>query len=244
MTFLNHFGRYVLMLGDIFAAPENKYMYWKELARQMNNIGIGSLIIVGIISFFVGAVTAVQFAYQMEGTLFPDWLIGFIVRNTVIIELAPTLSCLVLAGKIGSNLASELGTMRISEQIDALEIMGINTTSYLIGPKIMAAVVIVPPLVLISAFLGIYGGYLAADSYGISPANYGKGLLYMFKPFNVVIMQVKAIVFAFLITSVACYQGYYVKGGALDIGKASTRAVVYGSILVIVFDYIIALVLT
>ncbi|OWY20747.1 ABC transporter permease [Sphingobacteriales bacterium UPWRP_1] len=244
MKFFYHFGKYLLMMRDMLARPENLYMYWKELLRQMNGIGVGSLIIVGVISLFVGAVTALQFAYQMGTTFFPDYLIGFIVRDTMIIELAPTLSGLVLAGKVGSNMASELGTMRISEQIDALEIMGVNPNGYLVMPKIIAAIFIVPPLIVLAAMLGIYGGYWAAENYGISPANYQKGLLYLFDPFNVVIMTVKSVIFAFLIASVACYQGFYVKGGALDIGRASTRAVVYGSILVIFFDYIVALVLT
>jgi len=231
-------------MRDMLTRPENLHMYWKELLRQMNGIGVGSLIIIGVISLFVGAVTALQFAYQMGSTFFPDYLIGYIVRDTMIIELAPTLSGLVLAGKVGSNMASELGTMRISEQIDALEIMGVNPNGYLIMPKIIAAIFIVPPLIVLAALLGIYGGYWAAENYGISPANYQKGLLYLFDPFNVVIMTVKSVIFAFLIASVACYQGFYVKGGALDIGRASTRAVVYGSILVIFFDYIVALVLT
>ncbi|OWY25858.1 ABC transporter permease [Sphingobacteriales bacterium UPWRP_1] len=244
MKFFYHFGKYLLMMRDMLTRPENLHMYWKELLRQMNGIGVGSLIIIGVISLFVGAVTALQFAYQMGSTFFPDYLIGYIVRDTMIIELAPTLSGLVLAGKVGSNMASELGTMRISEQIDALEIMGVNPNGYLIMPKIIAAIFIVPPLIVLAALLGIYGGYWAAENYGISPANYQKGLLYLFDPFNVVIMTVKSVIFAFLIASVACYQGFYVKGGALDIGRASTRAVVYGSILVIFFDYIVALVLT
>ncbi|HRI27533.1 MAG TPA: ABC transporter permease [Chitinophagales bacterium] len=244
MKFFYHFGRYVLMMRDMFSIPENYRMYSKELFRQMNGIGIGSLIIVGVISLFVGAVTALQFSYQLGSTFFPEYMIGFIVRDTMIIELAPTLSGLVLAGKVGSNVAGELGTMRISEQIDALEIMGVNPQGYLVMPKILGAIFIVPPLIVLSAMLGIFGGYLAAENYGISPANYQKGLLYLFDPFNVVIMTVKSVIFAFLIASVACYQGFFVKGGALDIGKASTRAVVFSSILVIFFDYIVALVMT
>lgn len=244
MKFFFHFGKYIFMLRSTLSWPENYHMYWKEIVRQMNNIGVGSFVIIGIISLFVGAVTAVQFAYQLDGGFFPDYLLGFIIRDMMIIELAPTLSCLVLAGKVGSNIASELGTMRISEQIDALEIMGINSASYLIMPKIIAALLIVPPLIIISAFLGIYGGLLASESFGISPANFEAGLMYRFNIFNVVIMQVKATVFAFIIVSVSCYQGYFVKGGALDIGRASTKAVVFGSILVILFDYIIAMLMT
>ncbi len=244
MNFIAHFGKYIKMLGGIVNRPENLRMYWRETFRQMNHIGVGSLIIVGIISLFIGAVSAIQFAYQLEGSLVPIYMLGYIIRDMMIIELAPTLSCLLLAGKVGSNIASELGTMRISEQIDALEIMGINSTSYLIAPKLIAGIIIIPPLVVISAFLGIYGGLIAAEGYGIPGVMFEKGLLYLFDSFNVFIMLVKAVVFAFILTSVACYQGYYVSGGALDIGKASTRAVVFGSILIIASDYILALLLT
>jgi len=244
MRFFYHLGRYVQMLGGMLGRPESLRMYWREVLRQMNNIGVGSLLIISVISVFVGAVTAIQFAYQLDGGRFPSYMIGFIVRDMMIIELAPTLGCLVLAGKVGSNIASELGTMRISEQIDALEIMGVNSKAYLIAPKILAAVCIVPPLIIIAAFLGIYGGSVAVENFGISPSQYQKGLRYMFLNFNVIIMIIKAFVFAFLITSVACYQGYYVKGGAIDIGKASTRAVVFSSILVVFADYVLALLLT
>ena len=241
---MKHILKYFSMLSSLFTKPEKYSMYTKEVVRQMNNIGVGSLVIVGVISIFVDAVTAIQFAYQMEGSFLPTYMLGFIVRDGMIIELAPTLSCLVLAGKVGSNIASELGTMRITEQIDALEIMGINSANYLISPKLIAAVLIVPPLIIIAAFLGIYGGYLSAQMYGIPPSLYRYGLLYLFDPFNGVIMIIKAIVFAFLITSVACYEGFYVKGGAIEIAQASTRAVVHGSILVILSDYILAVLLT
>lgn len=210
----------------------------------MSNIGVGSLAIISTISFFVGAVSAIQFAYQMAGQLLPMYLLGFIIRDSMIIELGPTLSGLILAGKVGSNISSELGTMRISEQIDALETMGINSANYLIAPKVWAAVLIVPPLVVVSAFLGIYGGFLASVNYGIAPGIYEKGLVSWFKEFNLVIMAVKSVVFAFILTSIACYEGYTVKGGAIQIGQASTRAVVHGSILIILFDYIITSMLT
>lgn len=244
MRFFYHVGKYVFMLKSMFGKPESFNMYWHETLRQMNNIGVGSIVIVGIISFFVGAVTCLQFSFQIKTSFIPVYLIGYIVRDTMLIELSATLSALVLAGKVGSNMASELGTMRITEQIDALEIMGINSVSYLVGPKILAAILIVPPIVILSAFLGMYGGWLAAINYDIPGSLYEKGLTYRFVPFNLVIMQIKSVVFAFILTSVACYQGFYVKGGALEIGKASTRAVVVGSILIILFDYIIALLLT
>lgn len=231
-------------MRQLFARPDNWAMYRKEMFRQMNNIGVGSLAIIGTISLFVGAVTAIQFAYQMEGQFFPMYLLGYIIRDSMILELAPTLSCMVLAGKVGSNLSGELGTMRISEQIDALEIMGVNSANYLIAPKVWAAVIIVPPVVIMAAFSGIYGGYLAATNYGIPPALYEKGLMSWFKEFNVLIMLVKSVVFAFTLTSIACYEGYYVKGGAIEIGQASTRAVVNGSIFIIFLDYVIIALMT
>ena len=229
----------------MFTRPEKVNMYWRELSRQMNDIGIGSLPIVGLISFFIGAVTAVQTAFQIVGSWIPENYVGYIVRDSMLLELAPTISCLVLAGKVGSSIASELGTMRISEQIDALEIMGINTTSYLVGPKIIAAMLMVPLLVIIAALLGCGGGYAAVvASETLSNAAYREGLQIFFDEFYVTIMIVKSVVFAFIITSIACYQGYFVQGGALQIGKASTRAVVYSSVMILLSDYVLALLLT
>ncbi len=244
MRFLFHFGRYITMLFNMFSRPERKTMYWRELLRQMYEIGVGSLMIVAVISVFIGAVTAVQFAYQLKDSFVPAYYIGFIVRSSMLIELAPTFSCLVLAGKVGSNIASELGSMRISEQIDALQIMGVNTTSYLVAPKILGAIIVVPLLIIISAALGMFGGLLASMGNGLPFETFMKGLLSWFVPFNVVVMLVKAVVFAFLLTSVACYHGFYVEGGSLGVGKASTRAVVQGCILILFADYIIAQVMT
>lgn len=231
------------MLWGTLGRPEKFSMYWKELMRQMNQIGVGSLIIVSIISLFIGAVTAVQFAYQLGDSFIPQYYVGFIVRDSILIEFAPTITCLVLAGKVGSNIASELGSMRNKEQIDALEIMGVNTKAFLIGPKILAAVLIIPPLVVIAAALGMFGGLFAAKSQGVATEIYVRGLHSWFDAFNVQLMLIKAVAFAFILTSVACYQGYYVKGGSIEMGKASTRAVVYGSILILAFDYLIASVL-
>ncbi|MBK6609480.1 MAG: ABC transporter permease [Sphingobacteriales bacterium] len=244
MKVFYHIGSYFIMLGQMLTQPENYKVYLTELFRQMNLIGVGSLIIVSIISFFVGAVTAVQFAFQLDSGFFPKYLLGFIVRDTMLIELAPTLSCLVLAGKVGSNMSSELGSMRLSSQIDALEVMGINGLSYLVLTKIVAAIIIVPPLIIYSTLLGCIGGMFGTVNYGISPTSYYQGLLYVFNGFNVFIMLCKAVVFAFLVASVPCYQGYHVQGGALEIGKANTRAVVYSSILIILFDYLLAFILT
>jgi len=240
VSFIEAVGRYVIMISGIFSKPEKLSMYWREIFRQMNDIGVGSVVIIGIISIFIGAVTAVQFAYQLGDSFVPIYYVGFIVRDSILIEFAPTISCLVLAGKVGSKIASELGSMRISEQIDALEIMGVNTTNYLIGPRIFGAVLIIPFLVIIAAGLGMWGGMTGAGFSGVPNEVFERGLLSWFNPFNVRLMLIKSVVFAFILTSIACFQGYYVKGGALELGRASTRAVVHASILILAFDYLIA----
>jgi len=240
MQILHEIGKYFLMLRRMVARPEKLSMYWKETIRQMNDIGVGSLTIIAMISVFIGAVTAIQFAYQLGNSFIPEYYTGYIVRDMMLIELAPTFSSLVLAGKVGSNIASELGSMRSTEQIDALEIMGVNTISYLVAPKILAAVFIVPFLVIISAALGIIGGMVATTNLGIPFEVYYKGLIFWFEPFNVTLMLIKGIVFPFIFSSVACFYGYYVKGGALEIGAASTKAVVNSSIIILIADFLIA----
>ncbi len=241
MTFFTELGRYLLMLKGMFSKPENMKVYWKEFMHQCSEIGIGSLGIVVIISFFMGAVSAVQTAYQLVSPLIPKSSIAQIVRDTVILEFAPTLVCIVLAGVVGSKIASELGNMRVSEQIDALEIMGINTKAYLVFPRIIAALVVIPMLVVISMVLGIWGGRLAGIGSGIlSSYDYDKGLLANFLPYNVFFAMVKAYTFAFIISSIPAYFGYYVNGGALEIGRASTRSVVVSCIMILFADYVLA----
>ncbi len=241
MTIFTELGRYLLMLKGMFSKPENMKVYWKEFMHQCSEIGIGSLGIVVIISFFMGAVSAVQTAYQLVSPIIPKSSIAQIVRDTVILEFAPTLVCIVLAGVVGSKIASELGNMRVSEQIDALEIMGINTKAYLVAPKIIAALIVIPMLVVISAVLGIWGGKLAGVGSGILSVNdYEKGLLNSFLPYNVFFALVKAYTFAFIISSVPAYYGYYVEGGALEIGRSSTKSVVVSCILILFADYILA----
>jgi phospholipid/cholesterol/gamma-HCH transport system permease protein len=245
MNFFYHFGRYLLMLKQSFARPQKFSMYWREMLRQMNDIGVGSLIIVCIIAIFIGGVSAIQFAYQLSGNLIPSYYIGYIVRDLSIIEMAPTITCLVLAGKVGSNMTAELGGMRQKEHIDAMEIMGVNTASYLILPKVIAAIVMIPMLVSVAAFVSMVGGYLATVPQGvISDGDYIRGLRSFFVPYNVVMMYVKATVFAFLLTTVSCYQGYYVQGGSIELGQASTRGVVYSDICILLADFVIALILT
>jgi phospholipid/cholesterol/gamma-HCH transport system permease protein len=216
-------------------------MYWKEFMHQCNDIGIGSLGIVALISVFMGAVSTVQTAYQLVSNLIPKSTIAQIVRDTVILEFAPTLVCIVLAGVVGSKIAGELGNMRVSEQIDALEIMGVNTKAYLIMPKIVAAIVVIPCLVILAMVLGIWGGRLAGEMTGIiSTTVYDRGLNESFWAYNVTFALIKAYTFAFIIASIPSYFGYYVKGGALEIGRASTKAVVVTCILILFADYLLA----
>src|SRR6478736_370066 len=202
MTLFTEFGRYLLMIKGMFSKPENFRMYWKELMHQCSEIGIGSLGIVVIISVFMGAVSALQTAYQLVSPVIPLETIAQIVRDPVILEFSPTLVCIVLAGVLGSKIASELGNMRVSEQIDALEIMGINTKTYLVLPKILAGLIMIPLLVIISAALGIWGGRLASVTTGIiSASQFDRGLLDSFVPYNVFFALIKAYTFAFLISS-------------------------------------------
>ena len=244
MRLLHDLGKFVGWLPDIFSTPESWKMYYKETIRQMYDIGIGSLSIVIIIAGFIGAVTAIQFSYQLKDTMIPNYYIGYIVRDIMLIEMAVTLTCIVLAGKVGSTMAAEIGGMRQKEHIDAMEIMGVNTSAFLVMPKIIASVIIIPVLVSVAAIVGIGGGYFAAVNIAnYTDAEYVRGLRSFFLPHNVTIMYVKAITFAFIITSVACYQGYFVKGGSIELGQASTRAVVYGAILILIADLIIALIL-
>lgn len=241
MNFFTHLGKYVLTLKGMFTRPENGRMYWKELVSQCVDIGIGSLPIVVIISVFLGAVTTVQTAYQLVSPLVPKSTIAVVVRDSVILELSPTVICLVLAGVVGSKIASELGNMRISEQIDAIEIMGINTKAYLIAPKILASIIVVPCLIILSIFLAILGGRIAASASGLVPTSiFDEGLRTGFAPFNLVFSMIKAYTFSFIISSVPSYYGYNVKGGALEIGQASTTAVVVSCILILLADYVLA----
>jgi phospholipid/cholesterol/gamma-HCH transport system permease protein len=241
MNIIRDIGQYLLMIKGMFSRPENGKMYWKEFMRQCSDIGIGSLGIVAIISVFIGAVSTIQTAYQLVSPLIPRSTIAQIVRDTVILEFAPTLVCIVLAGVVGSKIASELGNMRVSEQIDALEIMGINTKAYLVLPKIVAALVVVPMLVVLSMVLGIWGGRMAGTMAKIiSGYAFDKGLLEFFVPYNVIFALVKSYVFAFMISSVSAYFGYFVKGGALEIGRASTKAVVVSCILILFGDYVLS----
>lgn len=241
MNFFTHLGAYLLMLKGMFSKPENGRMYWKEFMHQSVEIGMGALPIVVIISLFLGAVTTVQTAYQLVSPLVPMSTIAQIVRDSVILELSPTVVSIVLAGVVGSKIASELGNMRVSEQIDALEIMGINTRNYLLMPKIVGALIVVPCLIVISAVLAIWGGRMAGEMTGILATDiFDNGLRQNLNLYNINFALYKAYTFAFIISSIPAYFGYHVKGGALEIGRASTQAVVVSCILILLADYLLA----
>lgn len=240
MHFFFHLGRYFIMITRIFRRPEKASIYRHQIAVEIESIGLDSFGIVGIISVFMGAVVALQTAYNIDSPLIPSYTVGFTTRQSIVLEFSPTIISLILAGKVGSRISSEIGTMRVTEQIDALDIMGINSSGYLIMPKVVAAVFINPFLVIFSMGLGLLGGWIASVvGESVTTETYIYGIQAFFIPYEVFYALTKTVVFAFIITTVSGYQGYYVKGGALEVGRASTRAVVYSSILIILFNLII-----
>ncbi len=235
-----HIGRYTELMLKVFARPENSRMYYRQTIREMESLGLRSVGIVFIISVFMGAVITLQTAYNTENPFLPSYLIGLGCRDSMILEFSSTMVALILAGKVGSNIASELGTMRVSEQIDALEIMGVNSAGYLILPKIIACILLFPFLTLFSIMLGVSGGWLAVVSTGvISSEDFIYGIQYAFIPFYITYSVIKMVVFAFLITSISSYHGYYSYGGSLEVGVSSTRAVVHSSVFILLFNVIL-----
>ncbi|MEZ4843566.1 MAG: ABC transporter permease [Bacteroidia bacterium] len=241
MLIFNHFGTYLLFMRRMFAKPEKWSVYWERIVLEMKNIGVGSLSIVAIIAIFQGAVTTLQIAYQLVSALVPKTAIGSIVSDSSMLELAPTITCLVLAGKVGSHIASEIGTMKVSEQIDALEIMGINAPAFVALPKIIAGLVMVPCLIIFSIFLSNTGGIIAGKASGILTSDeFIQGARESFLRFNLIFSLIKAFTYAFIITSVSSYHGYRTEGGALEVGQSSTKAVVYSAILILFSDYLLS----
>jgi len=236
-SFLFHLGRYTMLLGGIFRTMEKPKVYYKlALGEAVSMVG-GSLSILIVISLFIGAVTTLQTAYQLTSSLVPTSIIGTIVSVTDLLELSPTIVNLVIAGRIGSKIASEIGTMRVTEQIDALEVMGVNSRAYLILPKLIGGVVALPILTTISAFLTHTGGIFAGSMTGaVTAQEFTLGLREYYDHYQVVIMYVKCTTFGFIITSVSAYQGYFTRGGALEVGDSATRAVVYSCLTMVVFD--------
>ncbi len=238
--FFETIGRYLILMKKVFSKPEKLPVYTKLVVQETMKSVINSIGIVIIISFFMGAVVAIQMGLNLENPFIPRYLIGYTTRETILLEFSSTIVALILAGKVGSNISSELGTMRITDQIDALEVMGINSASYLILPKIVAVVLFFPFLTAISMGVGIIGGYFAAfTTTNIGIENYVEGIRYAFNPFYITYSLVKAAVFAFLISSIASFYGYEPKGNSLAVGRASTLAVVVSSVAILVFNLLL-----
>ena len=240
MKLLAHIGTYILLMRRTFGQPGKHSILYRQVMREIEKVGINSFGIVVVISLFVGAVITIQVNFNIENPLLPTYLVGLTVRDSLLLEFSSTMMALILAGKVGSSIASELGMMRITEQIDALEVMGINSASYLILPKMIAAVVFFPILCLLSIIVGLFGGYLAcAMANIIPPAEYLDGIQYGFQPYYISYALTKTVFYAIIITSVSAYFGYHVKGGAVEVGKSSTKAVVQSSILILLANLIL-----
>lgn len=234
-------GKYFIFLSTLFTRREPFKVYVSQTLDECMKIGVDSIFIVVIVSTFIGAVTAVQTAFNLISPLIPKYVIGLLVRDMTMLELSPTVIGIVFAGKVGSNIAGELGTMRITEQIDALEVMGINSASYLVLPKIVAAIFTYPLLVILSAFLSILGGFFAGVFSGLlTETQYVFGLRADFNEFNVSFALIKSVVFAFLVASISAFTGYFTVGGALEVGRSSTNAVTSSCIAILVADYLLA----
>lgn len=235
------FGKYVLFISSLFVRRESFKTYFNLTIEECYQIGVKSIYLVALVSIFMGAVTTVQTAYNLVTPLVPKFVISQVVREMTVLELAPTIMAVIYAGKVGSSMASGLGTMRITEQIDALEVMGINSSSYLVLPKIIASILMYPLLVIIAGVCGLFGGYLVGTLTGvITPNDYIYGLRYSFNYYTISFALTKAFVFAFLISSISSYKGYYTQGGALEVGFASTEAVTTSVIAVLLSDYFLA----
>ncbi len=239
LKWLNDLGRYFLLLGRTFRKPESRSMYYKAFISDLDLLGLNSLALVTVISVFVGAVVTIQTAFNLDDPLVPDYYVAIATRESIILEFSPTIVSLILAGKVGSNIASTLGSMRVSEQIDALEVMGVNPASYLIAPKILALVFFNPILIIISMFLGVLGGYFASMGGVMTVSDYVYGLTVDFVPYHITYALIKSFVFAFLIVTISAYYGFFVKGGAIEVGINSTKAVVSSSVAIIVSNYML-----
>lgn len=241
---LEQLGRYTLFLGRAFALPDKWSIFGKRTVMEIMKLGVDSIPLVIVISLFIGAVCTIQMQLNVTSPLMPAYSVGLATRDIVLLEFSNSILCLILAGKVGSSIVSEIGTMRVTEQIDALEIMGVNSASYLILPKIVAAVVFFPFLTILSIAIGIIGGWAIAYLTGIMiPADYVDGLLMDFKPYSIVYSLIKTAVFAYIITSISAFYGYYAKGNSLEVGAASTRAVVASSVVIMIFNLILTQVL-
>lgn len=240
LSTLEKIGSYILLLRKVFTKPQKWSVFFNQFFAEVNKLGVNSIWIVIVISFFIGAVIVVQIVLNIDSPFMPRFTVGYVSREIIILEFSSSIMSLILAGKVGSNIASEIGTMRVTEQIDALEIMGVNSANYIILPKITALMFFVPVLVVLSIFFGLIGGYLVCIFGDIMPvADFEYGIQSFFKPFYVWYAIFKTVIFGFIIASVASFYGYNARGGSLDVGKASTDSVVMSSILILISDLLI-----
>ncbi len=241
MIFFEKVGRYFVFLRMLVTNRESFKTYYRLVLEECVSIGLGSLFLVILVSTFIGAVSTVQTAYYLVSPLIPRYVIAQVVREMTVLELAPTIMALIYAGKVGSSMAGGLGTMRITEQIDAVEVMGINSVSYLVLPKIIASIIVYPLLVIVAAFCSLLGGYLIGAATGIiTPTEYIYGLRFIFNEFSITFALIKSVAFAFLISSISSYKGFYTKGGALEVGIATTQGVTNSVIAILIADYLLA----
>lgn len=244
MRTLYYIGKYVLFLGKVFKRPQKWRIFINDVFSEIEKLGINSIAIVFIISVFMGAVITLQTAYNIELSFVPLYLVGLGTRDSMILEFSSTIVALILAGKVGANIASEIGSMKIREQIEALDMMGVNSECHLVLPKVIAAIFSFPLLSLFSMFIGVAGGYLAVLFTAAIPIDdFDYGIRYYFIPFYVTYSMIKVLLFAFIISTIPAYEGFHVSGGALEVGRASTRAVVYSSVLILLFNVILTQIL-
>lgn len=228
-------------MARVFHIPDRQRMFWRQFSRELEKQGLQSLPIVIVISLFIGAILTIQAKINTENPFLPTYIVGLLTRETLLLEFSSTILCLILAGKVGSNIASEIGTMRITEQIDAMEIMGVNSANYLILPKILAFMTMMPMLVILSTTIGIIGGWAVGEFTDIiTVADYLVGVQYAFNPYFVWYGIIKSLFFAYIITSLSSYYGYMVRGGAIEVGKASTNAVVNSNIIILLMDLVLS----
>lgn len=240
LNFLQKIGEYTLLMSKVFTKPQKLHVFFRQYIKEISKLGVDSIWIVIIISFFIGAVIVVQIALNIDSPIMPRFTVGYVSREIMVLEFSSTIMCLILAGKVGSNISSEIGTMRVTEQIDALEIMGVNSANYLILPKITGLMSFIPVLVVLSIFFGIVGGYVVCYVTNVIPmSDYEYGIQSFFKQFYIWYAIIKTVFFAFIISSVAAYYGYFASGGSLDVGRASTNAVVMSSVLILISDLIL-----
>ena len=240
MKYLGTIGKYSLMLKQVFKKPQKPKIFWENYFKEVEDLGIKSIGLVSFISFFIGGVVTIQTARNLNNPLIDKLYIGYATIKSIILEFSPTFISIILAGIVGSYIASTIGTMRITEQIDALDVMGVNSLNHLVLPKVVAAVTFYPFLIVISMFLGVFGGWVVGNMTGmVLSYDYLKGIRYSFDSFDVVYALIKTLVFAFFIATIPSYYGYYVKGGSLEVGRAATQAVIWTSVNIIIFNYIL-----